>query len=39
MEGGEGQASQMRHASPEAIHLHIDYADTLCAGEKALNLR
>jgi len=29
MEGGEGQASQMRHASPEAIHLHIDYADSV----------
>ena len=32
-EGGERQVSRMRHALPQVvIHLHVYYADILCAG-------
>ena len=39
VEGGEGQASRMRHALPEAvIHLHTYYAIDVLAYMKVTNL-
>ena len=40
VEGGEGQASRMRHNLPqEVINLHTYYADSLYTGENAPDSR